>query len=404
MQELETKSTNTGALHHALDGAVRKLRGALLDAYTEVGADPDAPQEVSRRFGVTKSQAWKIAKVIRTADPLEAARHMPGRRGLERVVSALVEHGLPRATAERVRTDAKPFYDAVATHAGDRATLERTLQGLRAETTDPAALESCRKQSFSGNSGTWGIQARARISVRMLVPNADEPDFLDIANVSGLIDLQRLRAKGHWPVAQVSTTHAGGPPAPEPFEAHEGDVPFLEEFCTSPLPPIRRVELPDGVRFDLCDGPVGKAAAISCVFGLRYRRFAPIHASTPGEPAIHAALLRTPAELAIVDLYVHRDLPFQLPPTARLDSQMEVAALVDDPEARLELPLAEPVERLGSGPPFVGTHHAPRHGELVEHVARRMDCTLDDFSGFRLVLRYPPIPTMISLQHPLLER
>jgi hypothetical protein len=402
---LESEDRRSGQILPAVEPAVRRLQAALLEAYAQLGADASAPQQVARRFGITKSQAWKIARLMGATDALEAARYLPGRRGLEQVVEVLSAHGLPEDLARKTRTAVDALFDVVVTHAGDRATFVRTLESLRAEASDPAALESSRKLSFLGNSGTWGIQARAQVSVRMVVPNADEPEFMDIANVAGLLDLRRLRFKGRWPLAQHSTTRTQDESGrPVPLEGGAGDVPFLAGFCSDALPTIQEVDVGNGMRYDLCEGPVGKAAALSCVFGVRYSRFAPIHASMANGQAIHGTLLRTPAEAAVFDLLIHRSLPFELPPTVRLESQMESGALTTDPTAHLELPLAEPVERLGSGPPHMGTVHHARHAELVEHVAGLMDCTLDDFSAFRVVLKYPPIPTMLCLQHPLIER
>lgn len=397
----------SGALAQSVEATVRSLRAALLDLYADVGADPATPQEVSRQYGVTKSQAWKLAKVMGSSDPLEAARYLPGRRGLERVLEALARHDPNPALVAKARAAMDEFHAVISTHAGDRATFERTLDSMRADSDDPAAMESSRKLSFLGNSATWGIQARVRLGVRVLVPNADDSEVFDIANVSGLLDLQRLRSTARWPVAQYSTyfDHDAGTSSVEPLFPLEADdaPPFVSEFCSTPRPPIRLVPLGSGVRFDLDEGPVGKAAKLSCLFGLRYNRF-PAVASEPGEVATHAALLRTPVELVLSDLLIHRDLPLPLPPTAQLFSQMETDREVT--AARLmpfTLPLPERVEHLGSAPPMMATPHDRRHGELVTSVVDRMGCSLDDFTAYRIVLRYPPIPTMLCLQHPLLQ-
>jgi hypothetical protein len=407
-QDVAEKNAEQEPLAQSVEQAVQGLRAVLFEVYAAVEADPSAPQKVSRRFGVTKSQAWKLSKVLSNTDPLEAARYLPGRRGLDRVLAALADHGLSANLRSRAQQAMDAFHLVINTHAGDRATLERTLDAMRADSDDPASMVSSRKLSFLGNSATWGIQARARVSIRVLVPGRDDSDHLDTANVSGLLDLRRLRSTACWTLEQYSCfaeeADASSPAEPLfPVADSASNAPFIPTFCSESLPPVRSVPIGSGVRFELSEGQLGKAAAISCLFGMRYRNFTPIRATGPDDSAVHAGLLRTPTEVSLMDLLVHRDLPFELPPIARLYSMMET----DNPavlagSARFRLPLSERVESLGSYPPLLATPHHARHIELVDQVVQRMGCQLKDFAAWRIVLRYPPIPTMLCLEHPLL--
>ena len=407
---------SVGPLAQSVGEALRALRAALFDLYREVGADPSAPQEVSRRYGVTKSQAWKIAKILQATDPLDAARYLPGMRGMERVLEALAGHGASAPQVERARQAMAGVHEVIRTHAGDRATFDRTLDSLRADGNDPSSMEASRRLAFLGNSATWGIQARMRLTLRVLTPSAVRPGMLDIGNVSGLLDLHRLRPTTRWPLGQhyYSKKRRGQetplPPGEmdvEPLipsqEGPEG-APFLEEFCSHPLPPVRKVERGQGIVLELDEGPVGKAASLSSVFGLRYTGLATMYASEAGKVAENCALLRTPSEVAITDLLVHKDVPMGSEPTARLYSNMEAEVHLGDIASRSELPLAEPVEFLGSGPPLMATPHYDRYEELVVRVVEAMGGGLEEYSAWRVVQRYPPIPTMLSVQFELATR
>jgi hypothetical protein len=46
----------------------------------------------------------------------------------------------------------------------------------------------------------------------------------------------------------------------------------------------------------------------------------------------------------------------------------------------------------------------PRYREMMEFGARQLGFGLDEFRVFRWRLKYPPIPTLALLSHPLLPR
>ena len=398
------------ALLEATEDSMRGLRAALLGLYAAMDADPATPQAVSRQFGVTKSQAWKLAKIMGSRDAVEAARHVPGREGLRRVLEAFRRSDAPPERLEETERAFERFHSVVQTHGGDRASFALTLDSLRADGNEPAALEASRKLAFQGNSAILGISARLQLGLRVVVPSEQDPTHLCCANVAGLVDLRRLRPTVRWPLAHYAMRYADavGPAgrSSEPLDGtdrSEGATPLLGRFCSNPLPPIRATINEHNIRYDLLEGPVGKAAAITCLFGMRFNNFASSRAAEPDEVAEHSALFKTPVEVALIDLLLHRDLPFELPPIARLYSRMDSEQeLTSDRSSRIRLPLAQSVELLGSGPPVLATQHYSQQAALASWVVKRLGCSLSEFVGFRLVLPYPPIPSMLSLEHALL--
>ena len=59
---------------------------------------------------------------------------------------------------------------------------------------------------------------------------------------------------------------------------------------------------------------------------------------------------------------------------------------------------------LGSGPPDLTTPSLPRYPKLVPRVFERLGASARDFTGFRLRIAYPPIPTLALFRHSLPER
>ena len=65
-------------LDDELNESVHSLRGSLTELIASAGGDARKPQEVSRRFGIDKSLAWKVSRVIKAMAPHEALTHVPG--------------------------------------------------------------------------------------------------------------------------------------------------------------------------------------------------------------------------------------------------------------------------------------------------------------------------------------
>ena len=51
---------------------VGELRRAFIELYDAVGADPSSPQVFSRKFKVNKTLAWNVARLLQSANPVQA--------------------------------------------------------------------------------------------------------------------------------------------------------------------------------------------------------------------------------------------------------------------------------------------------------------------------------------------
>ena len=87
-----------------------------------------------------------------------------------------------------------------------------------------------------------------------------------------------------------------------------------------------------------------------------------------------------------------------------LYSQLGAAAPYPlDGRERGLLPVCDEVIDLGAGPPALATPEIPRYREMAETAARAMGHSLPDFRGYRVRMRFPPIPTVAVLRHALAE-
>jgi len=382
---------------------VLQMRGALTDVLASVGVDPGKPQAMSRQLGLDKTLAWKIGRLVTVADPAASLEHLPGASGMRILLAAVTAAGATDAAAATVTRAREAFDRLIEVHSGDRATLEAMVSGLRSTHHQPKRAESARRQSFLGNSATWGIQARVRVGLHLVAPAVSDASRIDLISIGALHELRRLRADTRWPLVihkRFDLPAADGSAQDDAMEriGDEG-MPLLREFCSSPLPDLRSVHVPNGTAWELSPGPVGKTANMTATFGFLNRSVAPVVSEAPGQFGEHLTMLNTPAETLLVDLLVHRTLPFASEPEALLVSRMESDAHFATADCnRHRLPLHEKLNPIGS---MVSTPLLPRHPELVAMAAERIGHPLSDFAGYRLVMRYPPIPAVAVLRNAL---
>ena len=291
------------------DESMSRISGALTELLASVGADPNGPRELARRFAVNRNMAWKVTRIVNATDPCEAFQHLPGSAGIDILLKAMGDEGAPRECVEAVRASFEGFDAMVETHAGDRGTLELMLASMLPGRMDPSRLESSRKLSFQGNSATLGVQMRVRSGVSIVAPNAERPEFIDLGVVTGLYGVRRLRPITRWPLVQSRLfAHEDDGSAPLDPSVAPGEVPFLRDFCSETLPETSLRETPNGFACELEEGPVGTSAAFDSVFGWWVRPLAKFQSDEEGQLAEFTATCDAPAELFVYDLLVHRSL------------------------------------------------------------------------------------------------
>ncbi len=390
---------------------LQTLRGALAELLASVGADATQSQEMARQFGLNKNLTWKISKIIREDDPYSAIAHIPGKSGMNIFIKSLQKAGAPGKIVASVRGAISEFDRMVEVHSGDRETLEMMLGNLTSGG-EQQRSEAQRKLSYRGNSATWGVRARVQLCVNFIAPS-DDPDWADLAWLSGLVDFRRLRRDATWAMASTRKVEDDGTIMPlgaiEPIDtryAADDVAPLLGDFCSDPIPEIRLVTGADGMmRYELVEGPVGNTAAATCVIGILGRSFVRRTRTVNDTLGEHGARLYTPVELLIHDLFVHRDMEHALSPEMFLYSQMPGGPVYPTSgRDRGMLPLHEITHERGGCPPDLVTPELPQYGRMIQTVADRAGWDLNDFHGFGFRMRYPPIPTLAMYRYALPER
>jgi hypothetical protein len=387
----------------AILAVLHEARDALVSAVAATGADTTQTRATAEKLGLDRTFVWRLRRVLSSPDLLAAVMDFPDHGRVEKICRACSEKGVPEAQVERLRRAAAELESLVAANAGDWETFTAMLGGL--EYGDVTARqEEARRQIYQGASAIWGAQAGALLKTGIIDRNPDDPDQLDVARLEGLVNFRRLRAMA-WPLYQTFVHDDDDVPVPmvsEPVEPGAMDrhgMPLLEGFSTRPLPPVCVRPTSAGKCFELEAGPLGNAGAMDLFFADFFPRMHPRYVDQD-EDFLGARLnVTTPAEVAICDLFLHREVAMAGPPEVLLFDKLQ-----PDGAAGHLMPLSSRPLLLGPGPGGCAVPQIPRYPEILAHVFSRLGKDLAEFVGHRLLMSYPTISTMLNIRYRLPER
>jgi len=408
MQDVE-RATHATTFEADYKAAAQGLRAAFTGLLTSAGADPSNSRELARRFGLNKNLTWKVAKIVTGSDPFAAAQHIPGPNGVEILLKAMRKGGASASAVQEARVAMRDFERVVEVHTGDRATLELMLADLASRPTRAEHLLQNRKLAFQGNSGTFGVRAKAQIGVSIIAPS-ETPGLVDLVQCGGVVGLRRLRQDARWLLfRRAAFTDDGSRVGPAIGEAIDPDfangMPLIRAFCSTPLPEVNVLETETEFQYELPPGPVGNQASINIVYGVMMRATAPAFRDEHDDMAELFCSTSTPAELLQFDVVLHEDFDWAMRLEPALFSRMDGGPMhASSGRERNRLPFTETVQELGRGVATMASPHIAWQTSLVQDVFDRLGWDADRFHAFRLTIPYPPIPAMAMLRAPLPER
>jgi hypothetical protein len=389
--------------------ALQSIRRSLIELYGGVGADPEAPQEVSKRYGINRNLAWRLSRVINATEPFSTLNHLPGQQGIELAIQAFKKAGVSEDVVKPVREAVARLNEVILHHADGRDQLELTLESMGLFERDTAS-ESGWELAYRGESMVWGVQAATRWSATFFAPGA-AADTVDMTSIAGIVGFRRLRPTVQWRLQRTRLYDDKGAPlrpdnSIEEFEPKgPGDVPQqIREFCSPNAPDLVVTDTPDGREVRLPGGPVGNRGSFDIYTGSIMRGL-PRYRMGDEKMVSKATSITLPCENLVVDLIIHKDIG--LPPDISVALNGFPHGHMDDPRARTichALPIHESFVELAGSPPAVSTVAVPRITQMVERVFSRMNWNPANFRGVRLQMKYPPMSSILVASWPLKER
>lgn len=387
-----------------LDASFHALRGALTEAFASVGADPQRARELGRELGVNKNLAWRATKIVTARAAVDAVPHVPGAQAFGNLVDALERRGLKAGARDALRRAFDSYRRMTSTHSESRAMLEQLAAGVTDGSAARERREQARRQMFPGLGSIWGVQARTQFRTIVLGPPRADGGPVDVAKLSGLIGLRRMRSEVRWTLHNQNLSSDDGVPSlspdREPIDpsVDPAGPALLRAFSSVELSDLEMVQAGEFTRWMLAPGPVGKTAARDVVFGAVHRAEASMVRRDLNVAQRFWVSQMTPVQLTQLDVIVHVGHDALRTPSASLRSQLEgLHGPVHDDDCNAPMPLHEEVRLLGRGLASMASLDVPRYGEMLALVAERTGWNPEEFVGYRLALPFPPIPTLLGL-------
>jgi hypothetical protein len=303
----------------------------------------------------------------------------------------------------RAENAIKNFQAAVLRHLGDRPTLDLVIDGLPSEG-GGERLSASRKLAFRGNSGIWGVQAKARMHTVILAPNHENPGMMDCGILGGWIDFRRIRGDARWVLFRRSLLMEveGSGPRVEPMDPladPAGPALMMKDFSSPGLPEIHTIAEAGHQLDELGASTIGNSGAFTLFFGSVTYAIGPRKADAPDDEGAFRVSITAPVETLQFDLLVHRDCEFALNQMIRTYGGFPTGS--GPLAARDELPIHSDRSDLGREPPAVQTPLYSRYVQLTQQAFTRMGRDRREFIGVRYEIEYPAFPSTVVVSFPL---
>jgi len=406
---MSTETENVDGFLAIMERALVALQEAIRHGLVATNIAKPGPTAIGKGLGLDKSIAWKVGRIAKADSPFDVLEHVPGHQGARIVIEAFTKAGCPKPLIAALTSAFSDLEDAVRTHAGDRATARAMARAALAQDAPAQIDEGQRRDFFRSASQVWGAQAAVQIKTDFIAPGAT-PGTLDAAGIEGLVDLLRLRPETAWRVARKRITL--GPASQGAIfesldpEAGPSGAPLFARYCTHPRPEITTSEDPDGfTNCELQPGRIGKTGKTTCMLATHCR--AAIREKPEDETLdlLSAVHLRTPSELLVLDVFVHKSLQVNRQPEPELYAQIKMGPPFPATGRDHALPTGGRIETLRNHPGSISLLEFPPYASAVTDAiamaAKVYDPSIwrfEDFQGYRLRISHPPVPTLAAIR------
>ncbi len=384
-----------------------EIQRALREVISRIPGEITRPKDLQIKLGVEYKLCWQVLTITKTQDPLLISQYVPGITSVNKLLAAVKPMGIAQELLEDVDKAMRQFQDVVKTHSDDRRGFDSMVTSISGgEGAELIALQH-RRDAFRNESQIWGSQVETFLR-QMIVRKSENGSGYDRAFVSAKYGLRCLR-QGVMPIIHGYRDTRAGRVSPE--QVHPLDeaasakygAPVLPEFSTRPIPNFKTIQHSDGwIHNILAADEIGRKSAVNMVFGGVVRNMKIEHDESGLPALLCGATFIAPTELAIVELFVHRDSFAELAPEVWVHPTASGAEIPDVVRMTQPLKIYETIDALGPAKRVKTIGEVPAYRQQLGYVFDKLGWVPAEFDLFRLRIPYPILHTRarISCQMP----
>jgi hypothetical protein len=387
--------------------ALALVRSSLAAMTRSLKAEIRRPADLQKSLGVDSKLSWQIFNVINEADPLAAAKLIPGTPSVVRLIKAARSRGVSEEQTDTVRRAVAEFNRVVERHAQDRAEFDLMASSAASAPIAAAAEMAFRKAAFRSESHIWGVCADV-LGGTTIVRRASDGLTTDEVTLMNRRDCRRLRLDAPMSVFAYRNYGAQGVPegrvripldqkAADQYGAH-----ILPRFCSQPIPAFRTWLRPDGyTAVDVQSREIGRQHAISLTVGQIYRN-CPLAKGINSEPIYQADMrLATPSRVLVSTNLVHRPTLGKVNPELLVFRQTPGDDNIAVAQSAPQVPTRDEIKFLGTGPSAWATPDIDGHDAMVQVAFDEVGWNPAEFDVYRVRIEYPVLHTVVRMQFPV---
>ncbi len=384
---------------------ILELRKAIGIVISKLPERIDSPHDVYQVLGLDKKLGWRIYKIIHEDDLFFAAQFVPGKHSFGRFIRSCKAKGVEKNFLTDTLAAVENFYEIIDVHSGDRQSMDMMLMASSRDGKEQA-YNTLRKQAYYAQSHLLGLQAETQLDAWFFGPSSS-PGMLDVAEVKGLFDIRRNRPGVKWVID--TPCFFTGKEHDEQFFTDSIDpgitcnlmekVPFLERYCSDPLPLLKTVTSQScGPVYELEDGPVGNTNLIDTVTGTVSRGIFPIKPEEGEEHHEVSARIYTPVQNLVLDLFFHETMAETMagnPSVKMLFDYYSHGGALAYRSDRDHIPMNIKPMMIGTGTSCAYTPLVPRYSEMLADVFQCLRWDPDEFLVYRTRVEFPVVPSSL---------
>lgn len=361
---------------------------------------PEAAQSgsgMAKHLGIVRNTTQRVMHALRDQSPsAQTLVKLPGTKGLEQMLEAMQRVGISKEPVELAQVAVAQFDQLIEQLAGSHAKLIARIEAVGSvDSKSSLGSIEARQALFNAAMGVTGRSAQTGISLYAFRRSAENPEVLQRAIASGLI--QTTIVPGGMPIViRAGDTLKWDDPKNRSIDLLDdtqphGNTPqaLLKEFTTHPLPTVSSQGSADNLVQVIDPAKLDGPQTLDVITAARSNH--PFTDPETGKMTLDEvwSLVNCPTAQIIFDVYLHRDIERMVRPG--IDAQLWYPNLSSPGGQRwiTRYPSPPRLELLGEGIGRAQTKAHPRHGELTNHFFSRLGWDPGEFVGFRCEVIYP---------------